>query len=131
MDVFNRLSTELSPFFIIFCMFGLAFLVYLYVWMAKLASYCRDAVDFVQNQNKNAVSLRRMAEVEATLTDLLDAYQSLLSSHKKLRSRIGMRKTRADAKANGVDSETPPADEAGRAQYKARLRNDLKTKGML
>jgi len=103
----------------------------LLIRMRKLANYCRSACDFVVNQNKNAVSLRRLTELETTLTELLDSYDALLTSHKKLRSRIGMRQLRDKPKANGVDSDAPPADEAGRAAYKSRLRNELKQKGML
>lgn len=89
-----------------------------------------QATEFVQNQNKRSVSLRRTAELEATVTELLDSYQSLLTSHKKLRARIGMRNTRQKA-GNGVDSTVAPADEAGRAAYKSQLRADAKSKGLL
>ena len=63
-----------------------------------------------------------MADVEGTLTDLLDSYAALLSSHKKLRARIGMRATR-EARANGVDSDAAPD--------KTQLRLAAKQKGLI
>jgi len=105
--VTNMLSTELSPFLIGFLALVALFACYVTYFVIKLANYCKLAVHFVENQNKNAVSLRRMAEVEATLTDLTDSYDALLAQHKKLRSRIGMRKVREDAgkkPATGLNS---------------------------
>ncbi len=122
---FNIGIATLAVLLVLFCLFA-------YRWMVALAQYCREAVEFVQAQNKNAVSLRRIAEVEATLTELLDSYDALLRSHKKLRARIGMRIGRQE-KANGVDSDSkePPTDEATRAAYKSRLREKLRKEGRL
>lgn len=89
----TEFSTGWAVFFVLFCAFAVAITVF----CVRLANYCRDAVNHVENQNKNAVSLRRMAEVEASLTDLTDSYDSLLKQHKRLRSRIGMRKIREDS----------------------------------
>ena len=124
------LSTGLSTVLAIFLGIVVLFAVFLVRWQWKLALYCREAVEFVQIQNKKSVTLRRMAEVESTLTELSDAYGALLDSHKKLRSRIGMRNLR-QKRGNGVDSEPVPASDADRAAYKARLREDAKTKGLL
>lgn len=89
----------------------------------KLGAYCREAVEFVVKGNKKSVTLRRMADVEATLTDLMDSYESLLASHKKLRSRIGMRKVR-ESRENGLDSDATTSD-------KAKLRIDAKQRGLI
>lgn len=131
-QVLHVLPTELSTSFVVFCCLMLllgSFLTWLNV---RLAAFCRDAVAFVQNQNKNAVSLRRITETECALTELSDSFDALYESHKKLRSRIGMRRLREKRKdpENGLDS-SPPADEAGRAAYKATLRNKLKSEGRL
>lgn len=102
------------------------------VWAWRIAAYARDvavrSVDFIQSQNKRAVSLKKLAEIEGELTDLRDAYDSMLTSHKKLRARIGMRENRAK-KANGVESEAAPDTEAGRAAYKTRLRDAARNAG--
>lgn len=78
---------------------------------------------YVLDQNKRSLSLKKMAEVEATLSELTDAYDALLTSHKKLRSRIGMRANRELKK----DSEIPDAstDPAG---YKKVMRLKLQNK---
>lgn len=125
------LWTDLSTGFAFFLFLLCSAAVLIVIWMLKLATYCRDAVAFVQNQNKRALSLRRIAELEATQTELLDAYNSLLASHKKLRSRIGMRNLR-EKRGNGVDLDKPaPAGEADRASYKSRLREQAKQRGLL
>lgn len=124
------LSTELSTGLVVFCSFCVVLGVVLVLWTSRLAAYCRETVQFVQLQNKRSVSLRRIAEVEATLTELLDSYESLLSSHKKLRARIGMRAARAKS-GNGVDSTQVPSSDADKAAYKAQLRAQLQKEGRL
>jgi hypothetical protein len=99
----NTLLNDLSTGFAVFLLLVCVLAVFCVVYVRRLSNYCRDAAGFVINQNKNAVSLRRMAEVEATLTELTDSYDSLLKSHKLLRSRIGMRNNR-EAKENPLDS---------------------------
>jgi len=116
------LSNELSTAVAVFSALCVALALVGFVWMRKLAVYCRDAVEFVHAQNKNSISLRRMAEVEATLTELTDSYHALLDSHKKLRSRIGMRIVREeahDAPGNGVDAATTTDKDALRKQLRA------------
>ena len=98
-------------------------------YMLKLANYCRDAVGVVLNDNKRAIGLRRLTDIEVTLTELTDSYDALLESHKKLRSRIGMRKTREDQKTppNGA-APNPQTDPDG---YKRAMRLELRAKGIL
>lgn len=91
-------------------------------------------IKWVQSENEASASLRRMAEVEGTLTDLMDSYNSLLEQHKRLRSRIGMRELRA--RRAEEDDPAPPQtpdllDAAEKAAYKSRLRADLRAKGQL
>lgn len=126
------LFTELSTAVVIFCLICVIFCLYIFVWMRGLARFCRDAVDFVTNQNKKALGLRRIAELDAAVTELTDAYNALYESNKKLRARIGMRKTRSDRKETetALDSVVP-TDEAARAAYKARLRETLRKEGRL
>lgn len=122
--VITMLSNDLSTGFIVFLFFMTIFCILLVGWQAKVSNYCRDMVAVVMNQNKRAVSLRKIAEIEATLTDLTDSYDSLLMQHKKLRSRIGMRNLR-ESRKNGVDSE-PETPEMARARLKAQLREKAK-----
>lgn len=129
-DVFMELSTGFSYFSLGLTALLLLFVIWIYRWVLQLANYCRDAVDFVQKENKRAVSLRRIAEVEATLTELSDAYDALLTSNKKLRARIGMRERRAKG-AKHVDSGEGPLSESERASYKSQLRDEAKRKGLL
>lgn len=118
--VMNTLSTELSTFLGVFLLLVCAFAVVCAIHLRRLTNYCRDSVNYVLSQNKNSVSLRRMAAVEATMTDLTDSYDGLLASHKKLRSRIGMRATREKSQ-NGLDS----------TDDKVRLRLAAKQSGLL
>lgn len=123
------LPTDLSTFFLIAAGFLAVFAAAVLFWVLQLAKYCKASVDWVQNQNSRSVGLRRMADLEATCTELLDSYNALLTSHKKLRSRIGMREGRAKRK-NGIDS-SPGATDSEKAAYKAELRNDLRQRGLL
>lgn len=124
------LSTDLSPILVGFVALVTVFACFCCFYVMRLGAYCRNAVEYVTNQNKNAVSLRKMAEVEATLTDLTDSYEAILSSHKKLRSRIGMRKVREE-RANGHDLDPSAQADADKAATKRRLRLEMKQKGIL
>lgn len=120
------LFTDLSTGFVIFVCLFTAFAVALTWFVLKTANYCRDSVNYVLSQNKNSLSLRRMADVETTLTELTDSYDSMLRSHKKLRSRIGMRNNR-DAAKNGLDSDSELATQPD----KTKLRLAAKAAGLL
>ncbi len=124
------LSTDLSTFWVVLAGAQSVFWLVLAVWCWKAVRYSMQAAEFVQQQNKRSVGLRRLAEVEATLTELLDSYNALLTSHKKLRARIGMRAGR-EKRHNANAGDVVPSDEAGRAAYKAELRADAKSKGLL
>ena len=80
---------------------------------ARFAWYfCKDTEEFIKLQNKRSLTLSKLAEIETELTELKDAYDSLLTSHKKLRSRIGMRENRAakgSSESQIPDSTTDPA----------------------
>lgn len=97
------------------------------LWIAAIQRFCKNAVAFIENQNKRSVSLARIAEVEATLTDLSDSYASLLAAHKKLRSRITMRANRAKAE-NGADIPDARTDPDG---WKRAMRLQLRQQGLL
>lgn len=120
MESINPAVAILSGLVLVFC-------IACVVWMGKMQLYIQNAVRILNNQNKNSVSLRRIAEVEATLTELLDSYDSLLTSHKKLRSRIGMREYR-ERKANGAES-TDTGGEDERAATKEALRIKARQQG--
>jgi hypothetical protein len=105
-------------------------MILLYV-VRKLGQRVSAAIAYLHTQNKNAVSLRRIAELETTLTELSDSYEVLLKSVKRLGARA---RTRA-ARQNGQDKpelpDTAPAEEAERAAYKSRLREKLRKEGRL
>lgn len=127
--VVRMLSTDLSTFvaIIVVLLAGIVAVIAISQW--KLSDRVDRAVAFIRNENADSLSLRKMADVEATLTELLDSYDALLTSHKKLRSRIGMREVREKRKKteNGVDL----GDEAEKAAYKAKLRAALRAEGRL
>lgn len=95
----------------------------------RAQKYANDCVIWVQKENKDAVSLRRMAEVEATLTDLADSYHALLKAHKKLRSRIAMRNRNHDK--SEVDLEPVIDVDAASTPNKNELRVAAKQLGLL
>ena len=107
---------------------GLA--IYSVYYLIRLSNYCKSAIDFVQLQNKNSVSLRRMAAVESSLTDLTDSYDQLLASHRKLRSRMGMRKLRSDSKEQ-LEIDPGTMSDANKSELKKKLRLASKANGLL
>lgn len=61
--------------------------------------------------DRRAPSLKRVAEIECELTELRDSYDALLTSHKKMRSRVGMRELRereADKPSDGMPDPRSP-----------------------
>lgn len=123
------LSTELSTGLVLFCVALVLYCALIYWWQLRLVRYVRDAVEHIEMQNKRSVTLSKLAEIETTLTELTDSYAALLTSHKKLRSRIGMREHRDKTGKEVVD--TLPTTEAERLAYKARLRDRAKSTGYL
>lgn len=124
-------STDLSTFLVVFAAFLLMCASYVAYKVRRMANRVAAAVTYLHTQNKNAVSLRRIAELESTLTELSDSYEVLLKSVKKLGARARTRAAREKA-GNGLDLDTsPPADESSRAAYKAKLRENLRKEGRL
>jgi len=122
-------STELSTGFAVFCLVGVAFGLALWWWVRAVSARINDALHYLHTQNKNAVSLRKLAELEAGLSELSDSYEVLLTSVKKLGARARARAARENG-SKPVDSG-PPDGEADRAAYKARLRDQLRKDGRL
>jgi hypothetical protein len=94
----------------------------------SLRGYANEIYTYARKASESAPR-REMAELQGELTDLADSYAALLKSHKRLRSRIGMREVR-EKKANGAD-EPDLSDPAQRAVYKQNFRRDAKAKGLL
>lgn len=113
------LSPELSTI-----LASIAALVAAFAWLYayRCWDFCRDTEEFIKLQNKRSLSLSKLAEIETQLTELTDAYDSLLSSHKKLRSRIGMRAVRADRELREAQIPDAQTDPAG---YKRVMRQKL------
>lgn len=84
--------------------------------------FCKDTTEFIKLQNKRSLSLSKLAEIETQLTELTDAYDALLASHKKLRSRIGMRAHRA---GKGTTDGGIPDSRDDPAGYKRAMRLKL------
>lgn len=122
------------PLFALICSTFLTLLVAVYaLWRQFLSEkWVHDQVQDMEKRNARSVSLRKMSEVEIALTELTDSYEALLKSHKKLRSRMSMRANREDKRAtNGFDTDAPPADDVGKAAYKAKFRAEMKRKGLI
>ena len=91
----------------------------------KAVTYGRQAIEYVASQNAADVSLAKLAEIETAITELTDSYAALLTSHKKLRSRIGMREVR-ERRKNGQDEL-----DLSVTTDKNQLRQELRAKGLL
>lgn len=134
------LSTDLSTGWVVLCSAIVAQFLLMYVFFARVRTYLveerayiakleQDLAELAGREVTN-VTMERFVHVETSLTELLDSYQALLTSHKKLRSRIGMREHRVNGKADDLPAAAP-ADESGRAAYKQQLRDKAKRNGWL
>lgn len=63
---------------------------------------------WIEKNNKNSVTLKRIAELETEMTECTDAVVAYGASLKKLRSRVGMRKVREEAADAIPDSTVDP-----------------------
>lgn len=99
------ISTDLSTIAAIFS--ALAFLIScVALYIARAASeYAGAAFQYTKHRSEKS----QVAAISAQLTELDDAYHALLDSHKKLRSRIGMRELR-EKRRNDDDNAPPPGD---------------------
>lgn len=131
------LSTAFPDFWFWACMFfvgvALSALAYFIVHARKLASYAGECVAWIDKNNLDALSDSKIADLERSLTELWDSHSSLLASHKRLRSKYGMRDLR-ERRKNGEDGEQEPdlfSDDDRKAALKRKLRVEAKGKGLL
>jgi len=71
--------------------------------------------------DRRAPSLKRVADIECELTELKDSYDALLTSHKNLRSRIGMRNNRDEKPAQGEGGMPDPNSPDWKRQARVAL----------
>lgn len=103
----------------VFTGFAVLFSAISWLYAYRCWLFCQDTEEFIKLQNKRSVTLAKLAEIEAQMTDLTDAYDAILASHKKLRARIGMRAVRAEKENAVPDAATDPAG------YKRAMRLQL------
>lgn len=124
-------STELSTILALFGGFSLMISAILFYIVRAYGQRVSAAIHYLHTQNKNAVSLRRIAEMETTLTELSDSYDALLKSNRKLGARLRMRANRQNGREEPELPGNVPAEETERAAYKAKLREKLRKEGRL
>lgn len=85
------------------------------------------AAQYTHENTAAKISRSRIAELQSAVTELHDSYSALLDSHKKLRSRIGMRQLRERKQVDEppIHDDVPDyrTDPAG---YKREMRKKLK-----
>lgn len=133
--VFHMFSTDLSTIALVFvAVVTLCVAVWGWFVARRAQKYASDCATYVAEANKRSQSLRRIAELEGALTELADSYHALLKSHKKLRSRIGMRELRKKRKGaqNGAEAPENPEYELPEVPMtKQQLRVECKKSGIL
>jgi len=126
----HMISTDLSTLFLLFVVaICVGFAGFAVKYASAARNYAEDCFQWVKGNNEKSLSLTRIAELEAALTDLADAYHALLKSHKKLRSRIGMRELRKRRKDAQNGSEEPA--QGGLPLTKEQLRDEARKRNML
>lgn len=117
-------STELSTVWALFAVAisGAAALFAALSW--RISRKSRDdaatLAGWVHENNKASVSLARLTELETELTELTDSYSALMKSHRKLRSRIGMRENRERGRDNGSDDTIESTRDKGKLRLAAK-----------
>lgn len=130
------LSTAFPQFWFFATLFfagvSLSSLFYFVLHARKLAAYAGECASWIEKHNLDALADSKIAELERSLTELWDSHQSLLASHKRLRSKYGMRDLR-ERRKNGDDTDNPDlfADDERKAAQKAKLRAQAKRDGLL
>lgn len=135
------LSTDLSTVLLLLVASAALFVSgFTYFRMRASEKWLEQVARWIENDNADALSLRRIAEIESSFTDLRESFDQLLASHKRLRSRISMRELR-ERRKDGDQDDGPDQDElfeapATRAngagpEYKVALRNQLRKQGLL
>lgn len=120
------LSTDSALIYAVIVAFLAACLAILcWVNARKAANHAAECYSWVEKVGHMRDPTARIAELSTELTELHDAYDALLSSHKKLRSRIGMRENRAK-KASDPDPE-----DLSSVTDKRQLRLAAKAAGLL
>jgi hypothetical protein len=138
------LSTELSTIGLFFVAFlaaiGFGFAVSAYKRAGEAFRYGKAAVEFTRENAAHELSRAGIDKIELSLSDLEDRHHALLESHKRLRSRVGMRELRKRRKeANGEDRDPNSRDmfdpntatDAEKSAYKVKLREEMKQRGLL
>lgn len=113
------LTTELST---ILAALAVLFAAVSWWYAYRCWDFCRDTEEFIKLQNKRSLSLSKLTEIETQITELTDSYDALMTSHKKLRARIGMRANRA---GNGRSESDIPDAREDPAGYKRAMRLKL------
>lgn len=90
----------------------------------RARSYAANCAEWVKRVADMRDPTTKVAELSAEMTELADSYHALLKSHKKLRSRIGMRENRNRAGA-------APDEELSSITDKSALRLAAKSRGLL
>lgn len=86
-------------------------------------SHAAECYQWVKKVGQMRDPTAKIAELSAEVTEMADAYDALLKSHRKLRSRIGMRENRA--------AKSDKASDLGAISDKRELRLAAKNAGLL
>ena len=101
-----------------------------YAWKANV--FAQRAVVWTQENSEKSVALKQLEDYGIALADLNERHVALYESHKKLRSRVGMRELRErrskEAAGDGDDKQLQLSDAN---VSKDDLREAAKKRGLL
>lgn len=126
------LNLEILAIFAVVCVVLVAVML-LVTWRRANSAYdyAVGACEWCQQANPDAVSKKQIADLTVGLTDLADAYHSLLKQHKKLVSRLSMRELREKRRdGQGDGSHALDADPVP-TRDKVELRKQATRDGLL
>lgn len=128
----HGLSTVFPQFLSIFCA---AFAAGAFFFARRAGKHAERLYDLARENTIDALSTSKLADLERALVELSDSHEALHASHKRLRSKYGMRdmrerKLELERADNGGQVDFAD-DEAEKARFKAALRRQCKERGLL
>jgi hypothetical protein len=123
------LSTDFAQFAALWLALALGLALGAVIFARKCSNYCSRAVDWMAENTAEAVTNSKTGDLERSLTELWDSHSSLLASHKRLRSKYGMRDLR-ERRSEAQDASNGQLD-LYTTQDKQALRDELRRTGRL
>lgn len=109
--------------------FAIGIAIYAFREVRRMATYAAECTSWLETNNMEALKDSKLGKLESSLTELWDSHSSLLASHKRLRSKYGMRDLR---ERRNAEHDDPNGElDLATTRDKTALRLELRKRGLL